>query len=121
MGKEEIIEVENQLIRGIKTSNVTLLDKMLHDDLLFIAPNGLVVTKEMDLASHRSGEMSVEQLTPTFEDVKIVGDNAIVVVVYDTRGKMLGNSIHGQFRYIRVWKLFSDGLKVIGGSCFRVS
>jgi ketosteroid isomerase-like protein len=120
MRKEEIIEIEKKLIEGIKTSDIKLLDKLLHDDLLFIAPNGQTVTKEMDLASHRAGEMEVEQLTATFEDIKIMGDNAVVVVVYDTRGKMLGNPIQGQFRYIRIWKMFTDGLKVIGGSCFKI-
>ena len=82
MREEEIIEIENKLIDGIKTSDIELLDKILHDDLLFIAPNGQTVTKEMDLASHRSGEMEVEQLIANFEDIKIIGDNAIVVVVY---------------------------------------
>lgn len=120
MEREEIIEIENQLIEGIKRSDVKFLDKILHDDLLFIAPNGETVTKAMDLASHRKGEMVVEQLIPTFEDIKIIGDNAIVVVVYDTKGKMLGNPIQGRFRYIRIWKGFSDGIKVIGGSCSRI-
>jgi hypothetical protein len=120
MKKEEIIEIETQLIEGIKTSDVKYLDKVLHDDLLFIAPNGVTVTKEMDLASHRAGEMTVEQLIPEFESIKIIGDNAIVVVVYNTKGKMLGNPIQGRFRYIRVWKMFNDGLKVIGGSCFKL-
>ena len=120
MKKEEIIEIENKLIQGIKTSDLKLLGKILHDDLLFIAPNGQTITKEMDLASHRSGEMEVEQLIANFEDIKIIGDNAIVVVVYDTKGTMLGNPIQGQFRYIRIWKMFADGLKVIGGSCSKV-
>lgn len=119
MKKEEIIEIENKLIQGIKTSDLTLLNEILHDDLLFIAPNGQTVTKEMDLASHRAGEMKVEELIANFEDIKVIGDNAIVVVVYDTKGTMLGNSIQGQFRYLRVWKMFADGLKVIGGSCFK--
>jgi hypothetical protein len=120
MEREEIIEIEKQLIEGIKTSNLKFLDKILHDDLLFLAPNGETVTKTMDLASHRRGEMVVEQLTPHFEGIKIIGDNAVVVVVYDTKGTMLGNPIQGQFRYIRIWKRFPDGLKVIGGSCFKI-
>jgi hypothetical protein len=97
-----------------------LLDKLLHEDLLFIAPNGLVITKAMDLASHSAGEMEVEELIANYEDIRIIGDNAIVVVVYDTKGRMLGNAIQGQFRYIRVWKMFDDGLKVVGGSCFKL-
>ena len=120
MKKEEILEIENQLLKGIKTNDVTFLEKVLHDDLLFIAPNGQTVTKEMDLASHRAGEMEVEQLLAKFEEIKIIGDNALVVVVYETKGKMLGKPIEGQFRYIRIWKMFADGLKVIGGSCFKV-
>jgi hypothetical protein len=74
----------------------------------------------MDLASHRAGEMEVGQLIPTFEDVKIISDNAIVIVVYKTKAKMLGNPILGEFRYVRIGKMFPDELKVIGGSCFSV-
>ena len=120
MKKDEIISLENRLIEAIKTSDVQFLDRILHDDLLFIAPNGQTITKQMDLASHRAGEMVVDELVPTFEDIRIIDDSAVVVVVYDTKGKMLGNPIVGQFRYIRVWKLFPDGLKVIGGSCFKM-
>lgn len=120
ISKTDIIEIENKLLEGIKTSNIEFLDKILHNDLLFIAPNGQVITKEMDMASHRAGEMVVEEVTPTTEDIKIMDDTAVVIVVYDTKGKMLGNPIQGQFRYIRIWKLFENGLKVIGGSCFKL-
>lgn len=120
MIKDEVIQSEYQLIEGIKTSNTALLDRLLHDELLFIAPNGEIVTKEADLASHRKGDMEVERLEARIEDVRIVEDNAIVVIVYDTRGRMLGKAIQGQFRYIRVWKKFNDGWKVIGGSCFAI-
>jgi hypothetical protein len=74
----------------------------------------------MDLSSHRAGEMVVDEIIPTVEEIKIVDDTAIVVIVYNTKGKMLGNPIEGRFRYIRIWKQFSDGLKVIGGSCFKL-
>jgi len=97
-----------------------VLEKILHDDLLFIAPNGQMVNKQMDLTAHRSGEMEVEQLTANFERINIMGDNAVVVVVYNTKGRMLGKAIQGQFRYIRIWKMFADGPKVIGGSCCQV-
>ncbi|MDQ3111087.1 MAG: nuclear transport factor 2 family protein [Bacteroidota bacterium] len=119
--KQDIITLETKLIDAIKSSDVQFLETILHDDLLFIAPNGQLITKEMDIASHRAGEMSVEQLIPTFEEIKIIDDTAVAVVVYDTKGTMLGNPIRGQFRYIRIWKLFSDGLKVIGGSCFKLA
>jgi ketosteroid isomerase-like protein len=118
--KDDIIEIENKLITGIKSSDVEFLDTILHDDLLFLTPNGQTITKQMDLASHRKGEMTVEQLVPTFEEVKTFGHTAVVTVVYDTKGTMLASPIQGKFRYIRIWQRFGDGLKVIGGSCFKL-
>jgi hypothetical protein len=121
ISKDNIIEIEYKLIEGTTTGDLEFLDAILHDDLLFIAPNGQTITKQMDLASHRAGEMVVEHLIPTFEEVKILGNTATVIVVYDTKGSMLGDPIQGQFRYIRIWKLFGDGLKVIAGSCFKLN
>ena len=80
-----------------------------------------VNTNKMDLASHKAGEMMVSQLIPVIGDVKLFNDTAIVVVAYDAQEKMLGKLIEGKFRYIRIWKQFNDGLKVIGGSCFQIS
>ena len=88
--------------------------------ILFTAPNEQTITKQIDLASHRSGDMEVEQLIADFENIKIFGENVIVVVVDNTKGTMLGNPIQGQFHYIRIWKMFTDGLKIIGGSCLKV-
>ncbi|MEO5645300.1 MAG: nuclear transport factor 2 family protein [Bacteroidia bacterium] len=119
--QEQILGLEHKLITAIKSSDIAFFESTLHDDLLFLAPNGQLITKQIDIASHRAGEMSVEQLTPAFEEIKITGDTAVVIVMYDTKGTMLGNPIAGQFRYLRIWKLFSDGLKVIGGSCFKLA
>ena len=120
INKDEVIALEHALIKAISTSDLQSLDKILHDDLRFLAPNGQVITKAMDLASHKAGEMVVDEIKPTIEEIKIVEDTAIVVIVYDTKGMMLGNPIEGRFRYIRIWKRFSDSLKVIGGSCFKL-
>jgi hypothetical protein len=118
--KQHVIDLEQKLIEGIRSSNIQFLDNILHDNLLFIAPNGNVITKKMDLASHRSGAMKVEKIISNVEAINIIDDCAVVIVVYDTKGTMLGNPIQGKFRYIRIWKQFNDGLKVIGGSCCKI-
>ncbi|MFL5730344.1 MAG: nuclear transport factor 2 family protein [Cytophagaceae bacterium] len=118
--KQEIIRVENELLEAIKSSDIKTLDQLLHDDLLFIAPGGQVVTKQLDLDSHRAGTMVVEELKSAIEQINVIGNTAVVVVVYDTKGKMLGNPIQGRFRYIRIWKLIDGELKVIGGSCTQL-
>ena len=118
--KERVTELENKLAEAIKSSDLAFLNKVLHDDLLFLAPSGQMITKVMDLASHRAGEIIVEQLVDRIEEINIIDDTAVVGVVYDTKGSMLGNPIEGQFRYIRIWKQFPDGIKVIGGCCMQL-
>ena len=118
--KNEIIKLEEELLVAIQSSDVGTLDKLLHNDLLFITPDGQTITKQMDLAAHRSGTMVVEELKSTIEQISVIESTAVVIVVYETKGKMLGNSIQGRFRYIRIWNLIVGDWKVIGGSCIQV-
>ncbi len=118
--KTDIEQMEMLLIDGIRSSNIPFLDATIHDDLLCLAPDGKTITKAMDLASHKAGEMVVDQLTATMEDIRIIGDTAVATIYYDTKGKMLGHPIEGRFKYIRVWKKFDDGLKVIAASCMKI-
>lgn len=118
--KIDIEKLESRLIEAIKSSDISFLETVLHDDLKFIAPNGLVVTKQMDLESHRSKSMVVESIESTIEDIQLIGETAIVVVVYDTKGVMLGNPIEGRFRYLRIWKRMNGFFKVIAGSSTKI-
>lgn len=118
--KEKIMELENQLAEAIKSNDIPFLKEVLHDELLFLTPNGQMITKAMDLASHQAREIIVEKLTVTIEEINLIDDTAIVGVVYDTKGSMLGNPIQGQFRYVRFWKQFPEGIQVIGASCIQV-
>jgi ketosteroid isomerase-like protein len=120
INKEEITKSEENLLKAIKASDINVLDELLHDDLLFITPDGQTITKVMDLDSHRSGTMIVDEISSNIELINFIEDTAIVVVVIETKGKMLGQPIEGKFRYLRVWKLFSDNWKVIGGSCTKL-
>lgn len=116
-----IRQLELDLIEAIKASDVKWLEKVLHDELQFVIPTGEVITKSIDLESHRARQMKVEWLHPEIEQIKIANNCAVVVVVYDTKGSMMGTPISGKFRYLRVWSKFDDEIKIIGGSCHRLS
>jgi len=120
INKSDIEEMEYRLIEAIKSSDIDFLENVMHSDLVAMAPNGQRITKEMDLASHKSGSMVVESLIPSIDEIQIIGDNAIALVTYNTKGKMLGTPIEGTFRYNRVWKRFDNGLKIIAVSCLQV-
>jgi hypothetical protein len=119
--KATVLELERKLLEGIKAGDIGYLENVLHRDLLFLAPNGQVITKEMDLASHRRGDMVVQRVESAVEEIRILGDMATVIVVYDTKGTMLGNPIQGRFRYIRIWKQVETGWQVLGGACTPLS
>lgn len=121
ISKERIEELEVQLMNGIKTSDVDLLDRILHDDLRCMMPDGTIITKAMDLASHRAGNMVVEALIPEIQDISIIDDTALVTIIYKAKGKMLGTPIQGTFKYLRIWKKFDEGFKVIAVSYFQLS
>jgi hypothetical protein len=119
--KEKILEKETELLKAIESRDIDKLEHLLHEELLFILPGGETITKKMDLDSHRAGEMVVEKLKTSYEKLNIIEDTAIVTLSIETQGKMLGKDFQGKFRYIRMWKQIDEELKVIGGSCTRIS
>lgn len=115
--QEVVEEAERRLIAAMKISQVDELDQLLHDDLLFITPDGQAITKAMDLDSHRAGTMVIDEFVPTIESIKLFDETAVVVIQVRASGKMLGEPLSGTFKYLRVWKQFEGSLKVIGGCC----
>ena len=119
--REDIVEVENQLFSAQLVSDVNILDQLLHDDLIAVAPTGQIVTKEMDLNAHRAKMMIIEEASTVINEVKITGeDTAISIVTMKAKGKMMGTPLEGQFRYFRVWKRFDDTLKIVGASFMQL-
>lgn len=114
--KNDILDLENQLCDAMKSGNVEILDRLLHDDLLFIVPSGETITKEMDLETYRQGNLKIVELIPTIEQLNIIDDLAAITLKMTLKGSYDDQPVEGQYRYIRFWKNCSDGIKVVGGS-----
>lgn len=118
--REDIVEVENKLFSAQRVSDIDILDQLLHDELIAIAPTGQVITKEMDLNSHRAKTMIIDEASTEIDDIKITGDTALSIVTMTAKGKVMGTPLEGKFRYFRVWQRFDDQLKVIGASFMQL-
>ncbi|MES2652636.1 MAG: nuclear transport factor 2 family protein [Bacteroidota bacterium] len=118
--RENVVEAENKLFSAQLVSNVDILDQLLHDDLVAVAPTGQILTKEMDLNSHKAKTMIIEDASTEINDIKIMGDTALSIVTMTAKGKMMGTPLEGKFRYFRVWKRFDGTLKVIGASFMQL-
>lgn len=114
---ETLIELEETLRLSILNNDIETLNALLHPRLLFIAPDGNVVTKEIDLASHKAKTMIADSIESKIEKVELYNNTAVVLVIYKTSGTMLGNPINGTLRYIRIWQKSDTNWMVIGGSC----
>jgi len=117
----EIIASENSLLEAMKTNNVERLEALLHDDLLFNGPTGETATKALDLQNYRSGNIHLHKVASSDQTIRLIGDNAVVVVTVLLQGDYLGQALDDKFRYIRVWKLAEGTWKVIAGSVVPLS
>ncbi|RXM46060.1 nuclear transport factor 2 family protein [Flavobacterium sp. YO64] len=116
-----VVNAEIELLTAVKNADVLVLERMLHDDLLFNLPDGNTITKQFDLDSYRSGKMKIDMIEASDQIINLIGDSAVVVVTVSLKGKFDNNPIDGVLRYIRVWKQFGEDLKVIAGSCAQLA
>lgn len=120
ISRATIVEAENKLFSAQLISDVAVLDRLLHDDLVAVAPTGQIVTKQMDLDSHRAKTMVIEDASTEINEIRIIGDTALVIVTMKAKGKMMGTPLEGTFRYFRVWKQFEEGVKIVGAGIMQM-
>lgn len=108
-----IVELEERLARAMRTSDVPVLDELLADDLVFTNHQGLIVTKQEDLAVHRSGLLKLESLSMSDRSIRRIGHVAIVAVRVQLAGSHANNNFEATFRYTRVWAHVDDHWRVV--------
>ena len=114
--QEHIIENEKKLFDAFKNKDLTVLQELLHDNLLFVLPNGLTETKADVMNNYRSGDTVMTSISASDYVFSCIDDTVIVSLNLGLKGKYFDHIIEANFRYIRVWKLFDEGWKVIAGS-----
>lgn len=117
---EQILECEGKLLNAIKNSNISDLEKLLHDDLVFNIPTGLTITKEMDLQNYISGIMKVDNIEASNYVIKRIENDVIVTVIINLKARYAGQKIEGSFKYLRIWKIIDNSWKIIAGSSIKI-
>ena len=112
----EIVALEADLRRAQLTADVDALDRLIAEDLLFTGPDGELGTKTQDLAAHQSGVLRIRGHEPTELRVRRIGtDVAIVALRTRLVVEVNGATIHGTYRYTRVWAREHGAWRVAGG------
>lgn len=118
--KEIIVKVEKEIVMAMKIGDVKKLNELLHEELLFNIPNGQTITKALDIETYSSGNMRIDEIKSTEQEINLIGENAVVSVIIEMKGKYFDNPIDGKFKVLRVWKLFNSQWKVIAGSSIGI-
>ena len=112
---------ETRLRQAMLDGDVEVLAGLLADDLLFVDPQGRVLTKAADLAAHRSGQLNLTRIDFSETEIRPMGDTAIVVTRASLAGSYAGVSFADDFRYLRVWRNGAGGWQVTAGQCTAIA
>lgn len=114
----QIVTLEARLRAAQLTADVSMLDTLIAENLLFTGPDGQLASKADDLAMHRSGAVRIRAHEPQELRIRRVGADVAVVALraqlsVEANGALV---MQGPVRYTRVWARDSDGAwRVVAG------
>ena len=120
---QEIVILEARIRAAQLSADLTALQDLISDDLLFTGPDGQLGTKEQDIEAYRSGTVRFIAHVP--EELRIrrlSADVAITSLRAQLTVDVAGNLSRGTYRYTRVWAR-EDGRtwRVVGGQVSLVN
>ena len=118
----EIQKCEEQLKEAMLQSNISVLDTLLADDLIFINHLGQIMTKHDDIEAHKSKSYIINEITLSEQKIKIFENIAIVTVKTHIIGRYNGKESMNDFRFTRVWnKTSNNKWKITAGHSSMLS
>ncbi|MGK7894368.1 MAG: nuclear transport factor 2 family protein [Xenococcus sp. (in: cyanobacteria)] len=109
----KIVDLETKLKTAMLESNISELDKLICDQLIFTDHLGRVLSKEDDLAAHKSGDLKIDKIELSEQVIKFFGDLAVVSVLAKITGRYKGIFSDGSYRFTRVWRKEADQWKIV--------
>ena len=103
MDMELIAAMEERLKIAMLDSDVSALDELLADDLIFTSHLGQIMTKQDDLDAHRSGFVKIESIEQTEQQIKLRDQMAIASVLSHIKGEFGGEPSEVPLRFTRIW------------------
>ena len=117
---DEISRLEDRLRQAMLTNDVSTLDELIADTLVFTMIDGSVLNKEADLAAHRSGVLKIASMEPSDQHIQNYGDVAVVAVRMHMHGTYAGSDFEGVNQYTRVWLRTRGRWQIIAGHVSQV-
>lgn len=121
MFERAIAALEAELAQAMLDNDLVALDRLLSDDLIFTGPNGAIVTKESDLALHRTGNTIFTTYEIAKLLVRIYHPVAITDVKVNLAGSFKGEPFAGAYQYLRIYLHQHERWQIIGGQVTAIT
>lgn len=116
--RAEVEAAEAALRAAMLAGDVSALDRLLDDALVFTDQAGRVLGKADDLAAYRAGLLRLSRADVTDRAIRLAGhDAAVVTLRAELAGRWDGNAFAGAFRYTRVWHRAEGGWRLLAAHC----
>jgi ketosteroid isomerase-like protein len=112
---DEILVCEAELRHAQLSGDVTALDRLLDDLLLFTTIDGTLASKSDDLSLHRSGRLRITRMDPSDRRLLHLQDTSVVSVRMNAEAVMDGVPVTATLRYTRIWHKRPDGWRLVAG------
>lgn|SRR5574339_430503 len=114
---QEIVSLEARIRAAQLHADLTALNELISDNLLFTGPDGQLGTKAQDIEAYRSGTVKFLAHIPQELRVRRVGEDvAISSLRAQLTVEVVGNISQGMYRYTRIWARENDKVwRVVGG------
>jgi ketosteroid isomerase-like protein len=107
--------LEDKLRQAMLTSDVSILNELIADDLVWTMHTGLIVNKQYDLEAHRLGIFKFTQIDVSDREIHHYGDCAVVTLKAKLAGIHNGQAFSETFCLTRVWLQRQNDWQIIAG------
>lgn len=115
MENKTIENLEEKLRHAMLSSDVSILDELIADDLVWTMHTGQVVDKQFDLDAHRSGIFKFTKLDISDRQIHPYGDCVVVTLKAEIAGILNGDAFSETYRFTRVWVQRQNRWQIVAG------
>jgi ketosteroid isomerase-like protein len=100
---ETIRELQRRLDQALLAGDAGVLDELVSDDCRIIGPKGYFIPKAEWIDVHKSGDYQQIVLETSDQEIRTLGDAAVIWDVQRSQCRYRGATIDGNFRVSHVW------------------
>ncbi|MEH2468453.1 MAG: nuclear transport factor 2 family protein [Nostoc sp.] len=118
---QELENLEVELREAMLRNDITALDRLLADEVIFTDPQGSVIDKVEDLSLHQSGNLVVTSYETDELIVRVFGSTAITNLKVRLTGLFKGESFSGVYRYTRTYLKQNERWQIIAAQATAIA